>query len=290
MKTRNKLSIKDSLTAKKPLMMGILNVTPDSFSDGGKYFQIEAAINHAKYLISEGADIIDVGGESTKPGAVPVSEEEELRRILPVINVIASEAKQSYKEAKTNSKIALELHHRKNKSTLISIDTYKSSVAKAALEAGADIINDVSGLTIDRDMVKVAAEFQCPIVVMHNKGIPATKPEIRKSDFFLPDSIIKEIHDWLKKQIDYAIAGGIKKENIIIDPGIGFGKSPEEDLFIIEHLYEFKSLGFPILIGPSRKSFIKKTLGLGAKNSEEILNSKVIDLAIKHGADILRVH
>ena len=254
---------------KKPIIMGILNVTPDSFSDGGKYFQIENAIQHAEHLIKSGADIIDVGGESTRPGAELISEEEELKRVIPVIY----ELKKSFSDI------------------FISIDTYKSNVAQLAFNAGANMINDISGLTMDSDMVHVAAKVNCPIVIMHNCGIPATKPTpgqvCRGGSATRPAEILQEVYCWLQKKTDFAITNGIKKENIIIDPGIGFGKMPEEDLFLIENLKEFKSLGFPILIGPSRKSFIKK---LFAEENIEIKAKEIIELVIKNGADIVRTH
>jgi dihydropteroate synthase len=249
--------------AKKTLFMGILNITPDSFSDGGKYFDMENALNHTKKMIKNGVDIIDVGGESTRAGAKPVSEEEELKRIIPVIKEISS----------------LITRH----SLLISVDTYKSNVAKIALEAGADMINNVSGLTMDENMVNVAREAGCPIVIMHNKGIPATKPGTRVKG----NSIVEEVYNWLKKQTDYAIKNGVKKENIIIDPGLGFGKTPEEDMFLIEHLYEFKSLEFPILTGSSNKSFIRK---LFPNDDFKIKNNEIVQLAIRNGANIIRMH
>lgn len=251
----------------KPIIMGILNVTPDSFLDGGKYFQIEGAIKHAKELIEKGVDIIDVGGESTRPNAKLISEEEELKRVIPIIKEI-----------------------RKISQLLISIDTYKSKVAEAALNIGTNIINDVSGLTMDPAMIKVAAKYNCPIVIMHNRGIPATKPDIstRHCVAAAPrNDITEEVYNWLQTQTNYATENGIKKENIIIDPGIGFGKIPKEDLMLIENLKEFKSLGFPILVGPSQKSFIKKLFG---EVNIEIKSKEIVKLAIKNGADIVRVH
>lgn len=253
------------LTNKSPVLMGILNITTDSFSDGGKYFNLEDAVSHAKELINNGFHILDVGGESTRPGANPVSEEEEIKRVIPVIHEI-SKIRTSYPPF------------------LISIDTYKSKVAKAALEAGADIINDVSGLTMDKEMVNVARDFNCPIIIMHNNGIPAQRSVVYKDS----TNIIEEIISWLSKQTNYAIENGIKRENIIIDPGIGFGKTPEEDLSIIENLQELKFLGYPILIGHSKKSFIKKIYG---KNVDIGLKTKELtDLAVKNGANIIRVH
>ena len=257
------------LLSKKPIMMGILNITPDSFSDGGKYFQIEDAIKYAKKLISDRVDIIDIGGESTRPDADYVSEEEELKRVIPVIY----ELKQRFPEM------------------LISIDTYKANVARLAINAGARIINDVSGLTMDPDMVHVAAKNNCPIVIMHNNGIPATKlisgEDCRGGSVTCPANVLQETYRWLQKQTQYAIDNGIKKENIIIDPGIGFGKTPEADLYLIENLKEFKSLGLPILVGPSRKSFIKK---LFPEENIEKRSKEMIELAVKNGADMVRIH
>ena len=279
---------------KKPLLMGILNVTPDSFSDGGKYFKLDTALKHTQDMINQGVDIIDVGGESTRPGAKPVSEEEELNRVIPVIKEIS----------------LLATHHL----LLISVDTYKSNVAKLALDNGANMINDVSGLTMDENMVKVAREANCPIVIMHNRGIPATKPEneprhcegsltplgtgsaISKTlgdcrvvhhGWTPRNDITEEVYTWLKNQTDFAIRNGVKKENIIIDPGIGFGKSPEEDLILLENLKEFESLGFPVLAGPSKKSFIRR---LFPNHDLKIKSKEMIELAIKNGASIVRIH
>lgn len=259
-----KQSGKVSDLVKSPLLMGILNITTDSFSDGGKYFNLKDATTHAKDLINKGFRIIDVGGESTRPDATPISKEEEIKRVVPVIKEL--------------TKI------RSHSSFLISIDTYKSEVAKAALEAGADIINDVSGLTMDKDMVNVARNFNSPIIIMHNNGVPASRNVVRDDS----TDTIKEIISWLQKQTNYALENGIKEENIIIDPGIGFGKTPEEDLHIIENLKELKSLGYPILIGHSKKSFIKKIYG---ENADINLKTKELaDLAVKNGANIIRIH
>ena len=276
---KQSVKISDLVKKKKPLIMGILNVTPDSFSDGGKYFKLEDALKHTIELIKQGADIIDIGGESTRPGATLITEEEELKQVIPVICELC----------KITEKVSANRRTGKSaKKISISIDTCKANVARAALEAGVDMINDVSGLTKDLDMVKVAAKYNCPIVIMHNRGIPATKPEsenrrIRESS----KKLIGEVYTWLQKQTNYAIKTGIKQENIIIDLGIGFGKTPEEDLALIKNLQEFKSLGFPILVGPSRKSFIRKLFG---DEDFENKNTEIIKLIIKNGVDILRVH
>lgn len=249
--------------------MGILNITPDSFSDGGQYFHIDDAVKHIEKLISKGVDIIDVGGESTRPGAALISEEEELKRVIPVVYEIK----------------------KKHPNIIISIDTYKANVAQLALNAGAKMINDVSGLTMDPEMVNVAAKANIPIVIMHNRGIPATKQEAGKEDhascLMLHASLLDEISCWLQKQAQYAIDQGIKKENIIIDPGLGFGKTPEEDFLLIENLKEFKSLGFLLLVGASRKSFIKK---LFPNHDIEMKSKEIIELIVKNEADIVRVH
>jgi dihydropteroate synthase len=253
-------TLKDLLLSKKPIIMGILNVTPDSFSDGEKYFQIEDALKHTEKLIEDGADIIDIGAESTRPGAELISEEEELKRVIPVIY----EIKKRFPDI------------------FISIDTYKANVAQLALNAGGKMINDVSGLTMDPDMVHIATKANCPIVIMHNRGIPATKPVDGKKN-----SIFKEVFDWLQTQSKYAIEHGIKKENIITDPGIGFGKNAEEDLSLIENLKEFKLLGFPVLIGLSKESFIKMLFG---EKNFELKSKEMLDLCVNNGADIVRVH
>ena len=259
MKAQILKTINSLLLSKKPLISGILNITPDSFLDGGKYFQIEDAIKHVEDLINNDVDIIDIGGESTRPDAELISEEEELKRIIPVIY----EIKKRFPEV------------------FISVDTYKANVAQLALNAGAKMINDVSGLTMDPDMVHIAAKANCPVVIMHNNGIPATKSN--KSN----KNIVQEVYAWLQTQSKYAIDNGIKKENIIIDPGIGFGKTPEENLCLIDNLREFKSLGFPILVGSSRKSFIRKLFG---EENIEKKSKEIIELAVRNGADIVRVH
>jgi len=269
LKIRFESSLDSPLVAdmvKRPILMGILNITPDSFSDGGKYFQIDSAMKHAQKLLRQKVDIIDVGGESTKLGAIYVTQEEELKRIIPVIKAL-NELKQS-----------------SEKDFLISVDTYKATVAKAVLEIGADIINDVSGLTMDLNMVSIVASANRQIIIMHNKGIPATKPDTVSPH---SSSIISEVYPWLLQQTNYAINKGIKKENIIIDPGIGFGKTAEEDLYLIQNLKELKSLKFPILVGTSRKSFIKKIFPFDDLESK---NKEIIELAIGNGADIVRIH
>ncbi len=247
---------------KRPYTMGILNVTPDSFSDGGKYNTLETAFSRAVNLIQDGADIIDIGGESSKPGASPVSCEEELSRVVPIIKKIRS-----------------------NYDIPISIDTTKSEVAQNALDAGANIVNDISGLNFDEHMVDIVAQAQCPICIMHMKGTPKT---MQKNPVY--DNVIGEIKLFFKKQINYAVSKGISKKNIILDPGIGFGKRVEDNLIILNRFMEFKEFGCPMLIGPSRKSFIGAILD--NRNVDERLYGTLgsIASAVNNGANILRVH
>jgi dihydropteroate synthase len=241
--------------------MGVLNVTPDSFSDGGKFLKVEDAVRRGIKIAEEGADIIDVGGESTRPGSGPATIEEELSRVIPVIETLSK-------------KIDIP----------ISIDTYKSEVAKKALDAGAEMINDISALRFDPKMKEVAAEYQVPIVLMHIKGTPKNMQE---NPYY--EDVVKEITEYLKESIQMAKNGGIQEENIIIDPGIGFGKRLEDNLNILKNLEKFSILNCPILVGPSRKSFIGKILDLPV---EERLDGSLAALAvaIMNGANIVRVH
>lgn len=244
-----------------PLVMGILNVTPDSFFDGGKHHTMEGALDHALRMIEEGADIIDIGGESTRPYADPVPEEEELRRIVPVIEAL-----------------------RASSDILISVDTYKAGVADAALCAGADIVNDISGLTYDDAMAQVVARNDAWVVIMHIKGTPRN---MQVDPHY--DDVVAEIREFLRLQIDHAVRAGVDPEKIIIDPGIGFGKRVEDNLRILKMLGEFKKLGRPVLIGTSMKSFIGKAAGLPVEERVEgTLASFAV--ALMNGADILRVH
>lgn len=241
-----------------PLIMGVLNVTPDSFSDGGKFFDQKAAIKHAQQMIKDGADIIDVGGESTRPDSEPVSKEEELRRVLPLIKAL------------------------KDSPVPLSIDTMKPEVADAALNAGASILNDVTGLR-NQEMVKIAAKHNVPTIIMHMLCTPKTmqaNPEYK--------DVVKEVKSYLKTQAEKAKAAGITQ--IIIDPGIGFGKTVEHNLQLIKHIPEFKKLGYPVLMGPSRKSFIGKLLNID--NPEDRLEGTLaaVTACVLNGADILRVH
>lgn len=241
--------------------MGVLNRTPDSFSDGGKYMSEESAVSYALNMARDGADIIDIGGESTRPGALPVDVNEELGRVIPVIKRL---------------KALIDIP--------ISIDTSKSHVAKAALENGASMVNDITGLKGDRDMAGVVTRFDVPICIMHMKGSPRT---MQISPQY--DDLIGEIIASLRESIDLAAGAGIDEKKIIIDPGIGFGKTLEHNLKIIKELRRLTNLGRPILIGPSRKSFIGQILNSDV--SERLTGtSSSVALAISNGANIVRVH
>ncbi len=245
--------------ANKTTVMGVLNVTPDSFSDGGQFNNLELAVCHAQKMAEEGADVIDVGGESTRPGSDQVSEEEELRRVLPVIERLKKEI-----------------------SLPISIDSYKPRVAAAALRAGATIINDVTGLT-NPEMIKVAAEFHCPVVVMHMQG----KPKTMQTDPRYND-VIEDIKIFFKERIAVARAEGVTE--IILDPGIGFGKTLEHNLTILKRLREFTDLDLPLLVGPSRKSFIGQLTG-GRPVEDRIEGTIAAAVAASlNGAAIIRIH
>lgn len=251
---------KDLKIGPSTLIMGILNVTPDSFSDGGLFMDKERAVERAFEMAEDGADWIDVGGESTRPGATPVPLKEELERVVPVVEVLAG------------------------KGFTVSIDTTKAEVAKEALEAGAAIVNDVSALTTDPSMAGVCARYGAPVVLMHMRGTPRTmQKDLRYKD------LVSEVYGYLWSRVEYAAKNGIGRDKIILDPGLGFGKSVEGNLRLVKDLKEFKSMGLPLLIGPSRKSFIGKTLGADeAGRLTGTLSVSVI--SILNGAKILRVH
>ena len=246
---------------KKTRIMGVLNVTPDSFSDGGRYFHKDKAIERGIVLASDGADLIDVGGESTRPYSTCVPEEEELERVIPVIEGLSKEIDRP-----------------------ISIDTCKAGVAEAALKAGASIINDISALRFDNDMASVAAVAGVPVILMHMQGTPGN---MQKKPFY--HNLIPEILDFLKGAIDSALAAGIKREMIIIDPGIGFGKSLDHNLKIIRELDQFALLDMPILLGTSRKAFIGRILGKDP-DERDIGTMATVSAGILNGAHIVRVH
>jgi len=242
--------------------MGILNVTPDSFSDGGLYSDKTAAIKRAIQMVEEGADIIDIGGESTRPGSEPVTLEEELRRTIPVIEKLAKKIK-----------------------IPISIDTYKSEVAKKALDAGASMVNDISGLRFDIAMPKLVSEYKVPVVIMHIKGRPK---DMQQNPVY--EALIPEIMDYLREGIRIAMSSGISEDKIIIDPGIGFGKTFDHNFEVINKLHEFTLLEKPILIGPSRKAFIGRILGDASVTDRLEGNAAAVTASIMNGADIIRVH
>jgi dihydropteroate synthase len=249
---------------KKPsdyLIMGIINTTPDSFSDGGKYNSASEAIDFAYELLREGADIIDIGGESSRPGADPISAEEEIKRISPLLSELV-----------------------KNTESTVSIDTYKSSTANYALNNGACLVNDISGLSFDKEMVDIVIRHNASIVIMHMKGTPKT---MQKNPNY--DNVIDEICDFLTNQVDFAINKGVSSDKIIIDPGIGFGKTLNDNYEIIAKLSQICDLGHPVLVGPSRKSFIGTTLD---EPVEKRLEGSVTAAAMCYhsGAKILRVH
>lgn len=238
----------------RTLIMGILNVTPDSFSDGGRYDAVDAAVRHGREMAAEGADIIDIGGESTRPGHDPVSLEEELRRVVPVIQALREAVKLP-----------------------ISIDTYKSETARAALEAGAHIVNDIWGFKRDARMAAVAAEYGCPVILMHNR---------ERLDYadMVPDVIAD-----LRASVARARSAGVAEENIWLDPGIGFAKGYEGDLAMMGRLDEIVRLGYPVLLGTSRKSFIRRTLGVEVSDTLEG-TATTQALGIAQGCQIIRVH
>ena len=243
------------------LIMGILNMTPDSFSDGGQFKSHNKAIDHALKMVEEGANIIDIGGESTRPGAEAVQLEEELSRTIPIIEAV-----------------------RLKSDCLISIDTYKSKVAKAALAAGADMVNDISGLTFDHNMASLVAERNVPVIIMHIKGKPG---DMQKNPNY--DNLIKEIKAFFEVQIAIAKKAGIDSGNIILDPGIGFGKRLEDNFEIIRELGQISTMGYPVLLGPSRKSFIGFTLDLPVEERIEGTLAS-ITAGVINGARIVRVH
>ncbi len=267
---------------KRTLIMGVVNVTPDSFSDGGLYFDREGAVEHAEQLLSDGADIIDVGGESTRPGAAvrvttdsgsgavetqPVSEKEELERVIPVITGLKQ----------------------KRPDAVISVDTYKAAVARAAVEAGAEIVNDVSGFRWDRQMVKTLAALKCGAVLMHMRGRPEEWRNLAPvSDIVM--LVKRELRDW----VDVALMAGVKRERVVLDPGFGFGKSFEQNYPLLKRFDELHGLRYPLLAGVSRKSFIGRALARNGKDAaleDRLLGTIAAEAAlILKGAHIIRTH
>jgi len=252
----------------KTCIMGILNITPDSFSDGGRFFSFEDAVTQGRELVDAGAGILDIGGESTRPFSKGVSEQEEIDRVVPVIERLSREI-----------------------SVPISIDTVKAGVAKEALKAGAAIINDISALERDPDMAGLAAAEKVPVILMHMKGTPETmqvNPQY--------DDLINEITTYLEQRISFAVEAGIAREHIIVDPGIGFGKTVAHNLMLIKDLNRIHSLGCPVLMGPSRKSFIRNLLSREQDGTDvdmgqiEMGNLGAVAACILNGAQIVRVH
>lgn len=252
-----------SLNLNRTLVMGVINVTPDSFSDGGSYDNVSDAVTRAIEMLDQGADIIDIGGESSRPGAASVTSDEERIRVLPVIKGI-----------------------REISTAAISIDTCKASVAAAALGAGADIINDISALRQDPQMVTLAADRGVPVILMHMLGTPAT---MQKDPCY--DDCVSELMDFFAERIDFCRSNGVDPSRLIIDPGIGFGKRLEDNLDILSRLAEFKRLGLPIAVGTSRKSFINMIHNTGNRPRNRIGGSIASMIAaVVNGADIVRVH
>lgn len=243
-------------------LMGILNVTPDSFSDGGKFNRLETALNHALKMIDHGADIIDVGGQSTRPNAPEITLEEELERVIPIISAL-----------------------RQQSDIPISIDTTRAIVAEKAILAGADMVNDISGATFDSQMLPMVAKLNIPIILMHIRGNPQTMQTL--TDY---QDLISEINQFFQERITQATNLGIKKEYIILDPGIGFAKNYQQNLEILRNIKQIKTLGFPVLIGTSRKSFIGKILNQENPQQRIWGTAATCSYAITKGANILRVH
>jgi dihydropteroate synthase len=246
-----------------PAVVGILNITPDSFSDGGEFLDPGAAAEHAATMLDEGADILDVGGESTRPGSDPVSQEEEIQRVIPVLERILSVRPEA----------------------VISVDTYRSGTATAALEAGASLVNDVTALRGDPRIASVIQEAACPVILMHMQGEPKT---MQKQPHY--EDVVREVRDFLAERAEYAVAAGIRPENVILDPGIGFGKNLDHNLDLLRNLDAIVDLGFPVLIGASRKSFMEKITGVQEARDRVSGTVATTVLAYERGATFFRVH
>lgn len=244
-----------------PVIMGILNVTPDSFSDGGDFYDPQKAVVHGLEMAAAGAGIIDIGGESTRPGAPAVCPEEQIRRVVPVIKMLANR---------------LDIP--------LSIDTTSSHVARAALAAGASIINDISALTFDPMMAALAAEQQCPVILMHMRGNPQT---MQQQPHY--QDVVAEVMSYLRERIAYAVSQGISRHQIVVDPGIGFGKTVAHNLLLLKHIERFSALEAPLLVGTSRKSFIGKLLGMEAE-ARIFGTAATVAWCVAGGVQILRVH
>jgi dihydropteroate synthase len=241
--------------------MGVVNVTPDSFSDGGRFLDLGRAVDQALRLAADGADVLDVGGESTRPDATPVEEDEEIRRILPVVAEIA-----------------------RRTSVPISIDTTKAAVAQRALDAGAVIVNDISGLCLDPGMVSVCARAQAGVICMHMQGTPQT---MQIAPHY--DDVVRKVADYLAERLGALEDVGIPRERVVIDPGIGFGKTPAHNLALLQNIPRLRNLGRPVLIGHSRKRFLAKILGRSLDEATSATIGVAVGAALR-GADLLRVH
>ena len=246
-----------------PVIVGILNITPDSFSDGGDFLDPEAAARHAVAMLDEGAGILDLGGESTRPGSDPVSQEEELGRVIPVIERILAACPEA----------------------VISVDTYRADTATAALEAGARIINDVTALRGDPSIASVVEKAACPVILMHMQGEPKT---MQNEPHY--DDVVREVKDFLAQRAEHAISAGVRPENIILDPGIGFGKNLEHNLALLRNLDAIVDLGFPVLVGASRKRFIGDISGVQEARERVFGTVAATVLAYERGASYFRVH
>ncbi len=253
----------EALLAKPgPLIMGILNITPDSFADGGRYFQHSAALAQGRALVAAGADLLDIGGESTRPFADPVPLEEELRRILPVIEALAPEIP-----------------------IPISIDTFKAPVARAALAAGACLINDISALRFDPDMAALAAAAQAPVVLMHMQGTPQ---DMQRQPHY--DDLLGEVRTFFQERLAFARSQGIAPELLVLDPGIGFGKTREHTQALLNNLDKFLDLGYPLMVGASRKAFIGHILEVPAGEDRDIGTLAAVAVSVLRGARFIRTH
>lgn len=261
MRPPRSLRLAGGTTIRFPAVMGVLNVTPDSFSDGQRYFDCDRAIDHGLEIIRAGADIVDVGGESTRPGAHEVAADEEIRRVLPVVEALVRKS-----------------------DVPVSVDTRKAAVARKALAAGASIINDVSGLGFDPEMAKVVAQADAAVVIMHMRGTPDVMMRFARYH-----DVVEEVREWLRARALAAEKGGIRHSRIVIDPGLGFAKTATHNFRLLANLPRICSLGYPVLVGASRKSFIRRTAGAGVR--ELSYASAAVDaLAVAGGASIVRVH
>ncbi|MBF0539714.1 MAG: dihydropteroate synthase [Nitrospirae bacterium] len=245
-----------------PCVMGILNITPDSFSDGGRFFDTTRAVQRAVEMVAQGADIIDIGGISTRPGSEAVAVEEELRRVIPVIEAIGN-------------KIDIP----------VSVDTYRAQVAEAAISVGASMVNDISAMQFDPDMASVVAKSGAGIILMHIKGTPRDM-----QDNPVYEDVVEEVYAYLRERIDTAQQAGIAPSKIIIDPGLGFGKTLEHNLSLINNLKRLGNLGYPILIGPSRKAFIGHITNAPSPTDRLMGSAAAVAISVYNGADIVRVH